>query len=412
MIALGLVIVVAMVLLEYVGYNAPNQIPGRSYYTLHVDFTNADQLSAHYQVRIAGRLVGQVVNPRVVHGQAIADLQLTPDIAPLRSDTTLQARPRSVIGIRFVEIHPGAQGSPLPNGGWITATHTSATVPLDRVLDMLDAPRRAEFQSFMRGMGEGFLTRGSELNDVIAQTPTLLANTAAAFGATNANPGAWQRLVAASEGAAAAAQPVRDDIRAGFAPEAHDMRIFADHAAALRKLLDTAPASLSGIRAGLGQSDAMVTQLDALARAASPTLRQAPQAFTELTSMLRVGGPNLDAADQTIQLADQAVHPTLSLLSNVRPVIPSLRRALTTGLPIFDVLAPRSCDVDHWFVNWRGMVDHGPAGQSGPLGPFNVLRIDELVSAGSLNAIPHPAALNPQADPYPAPCQAARDIAP
>jgi ABC-type transporter Mla subunit MlaD len=409
LVSLGLVIVAVIGGALYLSWNAPNHIPLRSYYTLHVDFTDADQLSAHYEVKIAGRLVGQVLHPRVVHGRAIADLQLTPSIRPLRSDTTLQVRPRSVVGITFVELRPGTHGRPLPNGGWIRGSQTSASVPLDQVLDTLDAPHRADAQSMLRALGEGFLGRGTDLNSDVARGPSLLADAASAFGASNAVPGAWQQLVTNTEGAASAAQPVRDAIRTGFAPEAHDMRVFAEHAAALRSLLGTAPAALPGIRQGLARSDGLVKELGALARAATATLQRAPQAFAQTTAMLRTGGPSLTAADQTIRLAAQAVDPTLSLLTTLDPVIPNLHIALSAGLPILDVLNPRGCDINAWTTNWRGIVDHGTASESGPLGPYNVLRLDEIGSASSLAALPQPAATKPTSDPYPTPCQGAQD---
>ncbi len=54
----GIAAVVAMFL---VGYNAPNEIPGRSYFTVRAAFDHADNLTGHYQVRIGGENVGREI---------------------------------------------------------------------------------------------------------------------------------------------------------------------------------------------------------------------------------------------------------------------------------------------------------------------------------------------------------------
>ena len=46
----------------------------------------------------------------------MVDLLLDPALRPLRSDTRLRVRPRSPIGVRFVELSPGTHGRPLAEG--------------------------------------------------------------------------------------------------------------------------------------------------------------------------------------------------------------------------------------------------------------------------------------------------------
>ncbi|MSW52376.1 MAG: hypothetical protein F2817_16010, partial [Actinobacteria bacterium] len=56
---IGLSAIAFLVVIFLVGINAPNKIPGRSYYNLKAQLTYADNLTGHYQVRIGGRYVGQ-----------------------------------------------------------------------------------------------------------------------------------------------------------------------------------------------------------------------------------------------------------------------------------------------------------------------------------------------------------------
>lgn len=159
-------------LLAYVGFNAPNTIPGRGYYNLTAQLNQADNLTGHYQVRVAGRLVGQVLDPRVEDGQAVVDLQLDRDVGPLLSDTTIKVRPRSPIGVRFVELHPGTRGTPLKDGAVLPASQASASVPLDDVLSTLDPKTRKRTQELLAGLGGGFADRGEDVNETLKEPNT------------------------------------------------------------------------------------------------------------------------------------------------------------------------------------------------------------------------------------------------
>src|SRR5438874_1712439 len=149
MLGVGLTGIGVAVLLAWIGYNAPNSIPGRKYYTVKAELNQADNLTSHYQVRVAGRLVGQILNPRVEGDKAVVDLQLEDSMRPLLSDTTIRVRPRSPIGVRFLELRPGTHGTPIPEGGTLPASHASAARPLDEALSTLDAPTRARTKELL-----------------------------------------------------------------------------------------------------------------------------------------------------------------------------------------------------------------------------------------------------------------------
>ena len=91
----------------YIGFKAPDAIPGRAYFTVRAQFKDADNVSKHSQVRIAGRIVGQVLDPHVEHELAVVKLQMDPTVKPLRSDTRVVVRPRSAVGVRYIDVVPG-----------------------------------------------------------------------------------------------------------------------------------------------------------------------------------------------------------------------------------------------------------------------------------------------------------------
>lgn len=402
LVAIGSATTGLAALLMWVGYNAPNQIPGRSHYVLSGEFVDADNATAHYQVRMGGRNVGQVLRPRVRHGKAVLDLQLEERVRPLRSDTTLRIRPRSAVGVRFVEITPGRTGRPLRDGETIPASQTSSTVQLDTVLNTLDERRRRQARTVLSELAGGTVDRGEELNDVLGDTPPVLSDLRSSLGALNDRSGATEAVVGGAEAAATAADPVREDIGRGFAPEQRVLGAIADRGDELQAALTSAPAAFAGVRTGLVAAGPLLDELGRLGGAAERTLRPAPATFTAVDAMLRTARPGLRAAPAVLRLADRATDPTLRLLDRLSPVLPRISRTVTSAAPLLLELGRRDCDVRRWFKGWRGALTHGVAGDD-RIGPATSLRLTLLQTGETIGG---QASKTPGLDkrPYPDPC--------
>jgi ABC-type transporter Mla subunit MlaD len=362
MILLGLAGIGITLIMVYVGFKAPDAIPGRAYFTVRAQFKDADNVSKHSQVRIGGRIVGQVLDPHVEHGLAVVKLQMDPTVKPLLSDTRVVVRPRSAVGVRFLDVVPGTRGRPLRDGDLITDTQTAATRQLDEVLSTFDPATRTNTQRFLRELGRGVLGRGQGLSEALDSAPDFLAGTQQVAGAIVDRPGAMSNLIRGSESTAAAADPVREPLADGFAPEARALRPFADRAVSLQRTLDVAPGALSAVRTGLAQTDPLVSELSGLGRTVRPALAAAPRAFTQTSMLLREARPGLRSADRTLRLTGRAVSPTLGLLGAIRPVLPNLDTVLSDSVPIVSKLGAHSCDIKLFGKTWGSMMTYGNAG--------------------------------------------------
>lgn len=405
MLGVGLTGIGVAVLLAWIGYNAPNSIPGRKYYTVKAVMNQADNLTSHYQVRVAGRLVGQVLNPRVEGNKAVVDLQLEDKIRPLLSDSTIRVRPRSPIGVRFLELHPGTKGKPIPEGGTLPASQASAALPLDEALSTLDAPTRARTRELLAQLGQGFAGRGDDLNPTIHAAPAMLRDTQYVTRKIADRQGAVASFVGGLETSARSADPVRRSIAEGFDPESRALKVFGDTRAAMEQTLQIAPSALEGIRNGLAQSDPFVRELGGFAKQAVPFLRRAPDALDQTAALLHDARPTLRSASRTLDLAGRAVSPTLFLLRTLRPALPDIEEALKQGTgPVVD-LAPRRCDITRMFGNWTSMLGYGTDAA-------NYLRLNVQQGTGesiggSQQGLKDLVPIH--ADPYPGPCQAKAD---
>jgi virulence factor Mce-like protein len=401
LLGLGLGGIAVLIGLLIFGIRSPNGIPGRSYYDLDVAFKDADNISIHSQIRMGGRLVGQVLHPRVENGQAIVTLQLTPDVGPLTSDTRVKVKPRSAIGVRFVEIFPGTHGTPLPDGGRIPASQTGSTRPLDEALSTLDAPTRKRAQVLLRQLGGSLAGRGEGLNDTVAAGGPFLGGLSAVTAAIADRRGAAARLVRGADTMSAALDPVRADLAAGLRPEAAVARAFADERSALHATLEAAPPALGAMSAQLPRTRAVVVEIARFARTALPALQDAPPALRDAAALLHEAGPTLHATRETLTQARGAIPPTLALLRTVRPELAPLEAAMASATPILRNLGPRYCDMRNMLGGWAGMMQYGNAAG-------NYLRFNVEAAAESLqgwNGLDI-GALAAVGNPYPAPCEA------
>ncbi|MEV4418938.1 MlaD family protein [Patulibacter sp. NPDC049589] len=406
--AIGLAGIGAVVLMFLIGYNAPNSIPGRKYLTVKAAFENADNLTAHYQVRIAGRDVGQVLRPRVEHGKAVVDLQLKPDVAPLRSDTTLRVRPRSPIGVRFVELSPGTKGRPLKDGDLIPSSQTSASTELDTTFNTFDSKRRAKAQELANGLGTGVLGRGEDIQKLLDDGPQGLRALKEIAAPINARRDAVRGFVRGADGAATAADPVRETIRRGFGDGAKALQAFADAGDDLGSSLNEAPSSLAAARAGLADAEPFLREIRALSRTAVPALEPAPAGLRATSRLIRESPAGLQSARTTLAKAQAAVDPVLGLLGETDPVLPSFRSGLASSLPLVDRVGAHGCDVALFAKNWSSMLGQGVPGGDKDIGTINALRLVVLASEESITGptIRSPLVVD---NPYPAPCTVEQD---
>ncbi|MCW3064945.1 MAG: Mammalian cell entry related domain protein [Solirubrobacterales bacterium] len=393
---------------------APRGVPLLSYYDLDARFDNASEIADLSQVRIAGRHVGQVTGSSFEGGHAVVRMALYPGAKPLRSDTRARIRLNGLLGAKFVELIPGHHGRTLASGSTLPAKQTSTAVDLLTVLQAFDKPTRLRLQTTVRGLGEGFLGRGQDINHMLTVAPKFLGNVGTATGSVVARGGAAARFVPAAELLARAYDPVRGDLASGFAPEAKVLQAFVDKSTQVHQALDVAPASLESLRRGLKASTPLLAQTAGLARAAIALTGPAPAALRAASALLRDAGPALVGTKPALENLSAAVPSTLGFLGTVNPVISPAIDALHESLPELVALGQHSCDVLDFARNWRSTLGFGVATGAGPLaagepglGPLNSLRVVAVRALTELEA-DAPQYGSQVHDTYPAPCTATK----
>ena len=176
--ATTLVIIVAV----FLAYNANSGLPFVPTYEVKTQVPNAAQLVKGNDVRIGGTRVGAVTDITPVTAKdgsvsALLTLKLETSVKPLPVDSTVLIRPRSALGLKYVEITKGTSSQGYDDGATIPLHNaTPAPVELDEVINTFDDKTRAASQSNLTEFGNGLAGRGPDLNLAIEELNPLLVN--------------------------------------------------------------------------------------------------------------------------------------------------------------------------------------------------------------------------------------------
>ena len=395
-------------LLAYVAVTAGNGLPLKHYYYVNARFGDAAELDKYSDVRIAGKLVGQVLDTSYSRGSPVVKLQLQPSVEPLRADTTARIRLQGLIGAKYVELTPGSAGEPLGSGATLPTSQTSTAVGVFDVLSAFDPRRRADLRATLGGLGQGFLGRGEQLNRAVSLSPTLAANVQSFSDAINARQGAADRFVTGSESLAAAIDPVRERLAGGWDAQARALQPFNDERRSVEATLSQAPGALRTIQTGLAQTDPLLAETAALSHELIAFTRPAPAALREAAALLRDAPAPLAKTRPLARALGSAIPPTLRLLNAVWPLASPIDSAVSNEIPPLAKLGYYSCDVEAFSRDWSMLFSLGSPPET-PVGPTGVVRPAVAVNntAGDVNK---PGALH--ASFWEPPCTSYQDKAP
>jgi len=179
-VLIGAVTVLVVIVAVYLAYNANSGLPFVPTYDLKVEVPNAAGLVKGNDVRLGGTRVGTVscIDPQTQpSGKVIAVLclKLQTVVKPLPADTLVKIRPRSALGLKYVQLTRGTSNQELAANSTIPLKQAlPEPVELDQFFDMFGERTRRGIQGNLTSFGAGFAGRGADLNFTIRDLSPLL----------------------------------------------------------------------------------------------------------------------------------------------------------------------------------------------------------------------------------------------
>jgi len=379
--ATTLVVVVAM----FLSYNANNGLPFVPTYSLKAEMPSAANLVVGNEVRIGGARVGaidEITAERLRDGTSIAvvGLRLEKAAEPLPKDSTVIIRPKSVLGLKYVELTRGESDEGYEDGDRIPlSAATPDPVEFDEVANMFDEETREGIRGNLAGFGDAFAGRGSSINLAIGSLRPLLQDVVPVLRNLSDPDTGLGRFFAELGDAAAEVAPVAEE-------QAELFRNLDTTFGALREVarpyiqetIEEGPPTLDVAIRELPRQRAFLANTEGLFNELRPGVRALRSAAPDLSGALRVGTPTLR---RSVAMNRRLAGVFEALRRFARdPLVPLGVRRLQTALedlaPSLKFLAPTQLQCNYvylWFRNVSSLLSEGDA--NGTWQRFNIVAL-------------------------------------
>ena len=302
-VLVGAVTVLVIIVAVFLAYNANNGLPFVSTYDLKARLHDADALVKANEVRIGGARVGvvkSVVPVQRKNGDVEAELTLSLDKSaePIPNDSTIEVRPKSPLGLKYLQITPGASTTGFKAGETIPVRYaTPEPGDIDKFFDMFNTPTRKAIQRNLAGFGNALAGRGPQLNEAFGALRGLVEEgqpAAANLVSADTNFGGFFRAL---EAFSATVAPVAGEQASMFVALDQTFAAFAHVSTPyIEETIEKGPATLDTVNAGLPQIDPFLHDTARFFTALRPGAKALEETSPVIAESLHAGIPALNAS--------------------------------------------------------------------------------------------------------------------
>ena len=297
----GAATVLIVVLGVFLAYNANSGLPLVATYDVDVEVPDAARLVAGNEVRIGGRRVGTIAGIQPKQGRdgrvfATLSVELEQTAGPLPADTIARVRPRSTLGLKYLELTPGDERRTLPEGGTLPLHQSRDRVELDQALTVFDSETRRDLRGTLDALSNGLAGRAPDLNASIEELRPVVRRLIPVMRTLAAPSTDLRGFVDGLESAAATVAPVEGELRRLVTGADGTLGALADARGALDATLTETPPTLATATPALRRIAPVLGDGAALLEDVRPGSRLLPAVASGLADFGRRGTPVLRRA--------------------------------------------------------------------------------------------------------------------
>ena len=382
-VLIGAATVLVALVAVFIAYNANAGLPFVPTYDLHAELPSGGKLVKGNEVRAGGFRVGVVSNVRpkitTVNGErrsvAVAELSLDKKIEPLARDTQFRVRPRSALGLKYIELEPGTSKATWRSGDTVPVKQSSEPLEFEDLFSTFDRDTRPNIQNATDGFGNAFAGRGQAINKSIqALNPFFKALTPVMQNLSDPSTELDQFFLQIGRASAQAAPVARTqallftDMADTFAAISADPQALQD---TIEKGAPTMDVSIDSFRV---QRPFMADFTDLSARL-RPAAQELPRSLPAINRAFAVGTPILPRTVELNENLEKAFTEAEDLFQNPNTLLAlkDLTTAITVTRPAIEFIAPYQtvCNYLNYFIHPLGEMQS--VVQTGPTGGGTVL---------------------------------------
>jgi virulence factor Mce-like protein len=366
-VLVGAVTVLVAIVAVFLAYNANTGLPFVPTYDLKAELPGAANLLPSNEVRAGGFRVGIIdrITPAVSdRGErrsiAIAHMKLDKVVEPLPVDSVLRVRPRSALGLKYIEITLGKSTRTYTAGATIPLEKATKPIELDEFFALNDAEFRKNQRAVLQGFGTAFAGRGEAINEAIRELVPFVTHLRPVMRALNDPRTRLAEFFEESREFSGQIAPVASTYASLFVNMATTFEALSRHPERLRAVLEKAPPTLEqGIRSFPIQRP-FLADSEELARRLEPVAVEIRRSLPKASDAFEVGAPVLRRAPTLYENTEEVFAALQDLVERPTTLLAlqNLHDLLDVAAPLLQYVAPFETVCNYWNYYWNGISEH------------------------------------------------------
>ncbi len=364
-VLVGAVTTLVVVVAVFLAYNANKGLPFVPTTTVKFQVANGANLLAGNEVREGGSRIGIVDDMKPVRlpdgtvgAEAVMKLDKVAGEVPV--DSTINLRPRSVLGLKYVELTRGKARETLTDGDTIPASQVRFPVELEDFNRIFDRRTRSAVRENLRGFGGALSNRGLSLNHTIAQLPRFLRELTPVAQVLADPDTRLDRFFGELGDAARVIAPVAERYAHQFEAGADTFEAWSRYPDRLRQTIrDNAPTLRTGIRSFRVQRP-FLADTARFSRALRDAAAVMPTALPRISGALRTGIPVVRRTPEVNEELQRTLNALTELASDGRTIyaLRGITRIVDIVHPLIRFVGPYITVCNYFNYSFNNLGEH------------------------------------------------------
>jgi ABC-type transporter Mla subunit MlaD len=365
-VLVGAVTALVVVVAVFLAYNANKGLPFVPSTTVKFQVSNGANLLEGNEVREGGGpRIGVIDKMRPIRLEdgtvgAEATMKIDAEAGDVPVDTTLNLRPRSVLGLKYVELTRGKSKETFRDGDVMPPDQVEYPVELDDFHRIFDRKTRDSVQTNLEGFGNTFSNRGLALNETIATLPRFLTHLTPVARTLADERNNLARFFKELGDAARIVSPIADRYAHQFEAGADTFEAWSRFPDRLRQTIrDNAPTMEVGIRSFRVQRPFLV-DVASFSRSLRRATEVMPGALPPITGALRTGIPVLQKQSAYNEELGRVLTALEDLMRDDRTIyaLRGVTRLVDIVHPLIRFVGPYVTVCNYFNYSWNNVGEH------------------------------------------------------
>ena len=365
-VLVGAVTVLVAIVAVFLAYNANQGLPFVPTYDVSAELPGGANLVNGNEVYVGGRRIGLVeelkpaVDEETGDSIAVIDMKLDKSVEPLPRDTLVKIRPRSPLGLKYVELTLGTSAQTFAAGDTIPLENSSEPIELEDFFSTFDEETRNNQRTALEGFGTAFAGRGVSINQIIQNLVPFLTHAEPVFRTLSDPNVRLGELFVQLRRFSGQIAPVAETYARLFENMGTTFEALSRNPEALRQTIERSPDTLdSGIQS-LPVQRPFLADAEILFRRLEPVAAELDRSAPILARALEVGTPVLQKAPTLYQNTEGVLQALNDVAENPNTLLAlqNLDDAFTVAAPLFEYVAPYQTVCNYWNYYWTSLGEH------------------------------------------------------